>query len=208
MRLSGWRRWPLMGLLGASLGLAGCGGLPAPPALSDAEVLATPDYQINPADTVKVFVWRAPELSVTVPVRPDGRISLPLVDDLQAAGRTPTELARAIEQELSPFVQNPRASVVIEQFADNLAETVQIMGEVKKPTAVAYRPRLTVLDVVVAAGGLTEFADGDSAKLIRRDQSGERAYQLDLQQLVVNGELSKNAKLRPGDLIVVPQSLL
>lgn len=189
--------------------MAGCSSLKPPPALSDEEVFDTPEYTIAPLDTLKVFVWRSPELSVTVPVRPDGRISLPLVEDLQAAGKTPSGLARDIETALKPFIQNPKTSVVMETFADNSAQAVRVLGEVKQPAVVPYRPHITALDAIVAAGGLTEFADGNSAKLIRRGEKGSgKSYGLQLQDLLVDGKMSKNAKLRPGDLIVVPQSLL
>lgn len=188
--------------------LAACSSLPAPPKLSEAEIFDTPQYVIGPLDTLQVFVWRAPELSVTVPVRPDGRISIPLVEDLQAAGLTPSKLARDIETALKPFVQDPKASVVVEKFADYTAQTVRVLGEVKKPATVPYRPHLTVLDVIVAAEGMTEFADGNSAKLIRRVENTERTYRLQLQDLVIDGDVSKNAQLRPGDLIVIPPSLL
>lgn len=189
--------------------MTGCSSLEKPPELTDEEVFDTPDYVIAPLDTLRVFIWRSPELSATVPVRPDGRISIPLVKDLQAAGRTPTELSAAIEVALRPFVQNPTTSVVVEKFADNSAQAVRILGEVKEPKVIPYRPHITALDAVVAAGGLTEFADGNSAKLIRRDKNSRgKTYRLRLEDLLVDGELSENAKLRPGDLVVVPQSLL
>jgi polysaccharide export outer membrane protein len=207
-----WKRHLTVWFLAAGgllLALAGCSNLEAPPALSDEEVFDTPNYAIAPLDTLQIFVWRSPELSVTVPVRPDGRISIPLVEDLQAAGKTPSVLARSIESALRPFIQNPKASVVVEQFADNSAQAVRVLGEVKQPAAVPYRPHITVLDVLVAAGGLTEFADGNSAKLIRRGENGTgQSYRLELQDLLIGGEMNKNAKLRPGDLIVVPQSLI
>lgn len=189
--------------------MVGCSSLDKPPELTDEEIFDTPDYVIAPLDILRVFVWRSPELSATVPVRPDGRISIPLAKDLQAAGRTPTELSAAIEVALKPFVQNPTTSVVVEKFADNSAQAVRILGEVKEPKAIPYRPHITALDAVAAAGGLTEFADGNSAKLIRRDSNSEgKTYRLKLEDLLVNGELSENAKLRPGDVVVVPQSLL
>ncbi|MEM7045053.1 MAG: polysaccharide biosynthesis/export family protein, partial [Pseudomonadota bacterium] len=143
-------------LLGfAALSLAGCSGLEDPPSLSDEEVFDTPEYRIVPLDTLQIFVWRSPELSVTVPVRPDGRISVPLVEELQAAGKTPKQLSRDVEKALKPFVQNPKASVVVESFADNSLQAVQVLGEVRSPAGVPYRPHITVLDVIVASGGLT-----------------------------------------------------
>lgn len=189
--------------------VAGCSELEAPPVLSDEEVFDTPDYRIAPLDTLKVFVWRSPELSATVPVRPDGRISIPLVEDLQAAGKTPSDLSRDVETALRPFIQNPRASIVVESFADSSAQAIQVLGEVKQPKEIAYRPHITALDAIVAAGGLTEFANGNSSRLIRRDsEGGGKSYRLELEDLLIDGEIAKNAKLRPGDLIVVPQSLL
>jgi polysaccharide export outer membrane protein len=189
--------------------LAACQNLPEPPKLNDDEVLSQPDYRIVPRDKISVFVWRSPELSTTVPVRPDGKISLPLISELQAAGKTPLELAGDVEKALAPFVQVPKASVVVQEFANNDDRTVQVLGEVNDPKAIPYRPYITVLDLIVAAGGLTEFADGDSAKLIRRNgKDGGATYGVRLDELVVDGNLEKNARLRPGDLIVVPASLL
>lgn len=192
-----------------ALGLSACDGLSDPPVLSDEDVLEQPDYRITPGDTVAVSVWRSPELAASVPVRPDGKISLPLAGELRAAGKTPLELSAAVEEALKPFVQVPKVSVVVEKFADNDDRTVQVLGEVKKPTSVPYRPYITVLDLIVAAGGLTEFADGNSSKLIRRGDKGDgETYRLRLDELVGEGNLSKNARLKPGDLVVVPSSLL
>ncbi len=194
------------------IGISACQTLPEPPKLGDDDVLSQPDYRIAPRDKIGVFVWRSPELSTTVPVRPDGKVSLPLINELQAAGKTPLALAADIEKALKPFVQVPKASVVVQEFADNDGRTVQVLGEVNDPKAVPYRPYITLLDLIVAAGGLTEFADGNSAKLIRRD-GGERSeggttYGVKLDDLIADGNLEKNARLRPGDLVVVPASLL
>ena len=202
-----WRA--VLSLLIIGLGLAGCGGLADPPALSDEEVLAQPDYRITPGDTIGVSVWRSPELTTKTPVRPDGKISLPLAGEVRAAGQTPLQLAADVEEALLPFVQVPKVSVVVEEFAGNGERTVQVLGEVKEPTAVPYRPFLTVLDLIVAAGGLTEFADGNSSKLIRRGEKGDgETFRVRLDDLVVDGDLERNARLRPGDVIVVPSSLL
>lgn len=188
--------------------ITACQALPEPPELTDEQVLGLPDYVILPRDTLNVFVWRSPELSATVPVRPDGRISLPLVNELQAAGRTPIELANAIEEALEPLVHDPNASVVVTEFAENADLKVQILGEVNDPKSIPYRPYITALDAVTAAGGLTEFADGNSAKLLRRDSSnGGTTYGLYLEDLLVDGDLERDARLMPGDLIIVPTSL-
>ena len=194
------------------IGVGACQSLPEPPKLNDDQVLSQPDYLIAPRDQIGVFIWRSPELSTSVPVRPDGKVSLPLINELQAAGKTPLNLAKEIEQALRPFVQVPKASVVVQEFANNDGRTVQVLGEVNDPKAVPYRPYITLLDLIVAAGGLTEFADGNSAKLIRRDNGegseGGATYSVKLDDLIADGNLKKNARLRPGDLVVVPASLL
>ena len=188
--------------------LVGCQELPPPPKLTEHDIVDAPDYVIAPLDKIQIFVWRAPDLSVTVPVRPDGRITIPLVEDLVAAGKSPTVLARDIEDALRPFVQEPKASVVVEAFANQTTQMVKVIGEVAKPVTVHYQMHMSVLDVMAEAQGLTEFADGNDAKLIRKVNGKERTYQLKLNDLLDDGRMSANAKLRPGDLIVVPKSLL
>ena len=188
--------------------LAGCVEHPPPPKLTDSDILDAPDYVIAPLDTVQIFVWQAPDLSVTVPVRPDGRITIPLVEDLVAAGKSPTVLARDIEEALRPFVQEPKASVVVEGFANQTTQMVKVIGEVARPVTMHYQMHMSVLDVMAEAQGLTEFADGNDAKLIRKVKGQERTYGLKLKDLLDDGRMSANARLRPGDLIVVPKSLL
>lgn len=190
------------------LSFTGCQELPPPPKLTEKDILDTPEYAIAPLDTVQIFVWRAPDLSVTVPVRPDGRITIPLVEDMVAAGKSPTVLARDIEDALRPFVQDPKASVVVEGFANQTAQMVKVIGEVARPVTVHYQMHMSILDVMAEAQGLTEYADGNDAKLIRKVNGRERTYQLKLNDLLDDGRMSANAKLRPGDLIVVPKSLL
>lgn len=188
--------------------LAGCVEHPPPPKLTDNDIIDAPEYVIAPLDVVQIFVWQAPDLSVTVPVRPDGRITIPLVEDLVAAGKSPTILARDIEQALQPFVQEPKASVVVEGFANQTTQMVKVIGEVARPVTVHYQMHMSVLDVMAEAQGLTEFADGNDAKLIRKVKGQERTYGLKLKDLLDDGRMSANARLRPGDLIVVPKSLL
>ena len=186
----------------------GCQQLPSPPTLTEEEILNAPEYIIAPLDTVQIFVWRAPDLSVTVPVRPDGRITLPLVEDLQAAGKTPTVLARDIEEAIRPYVQEPQATVVVEGFANQAAQMIKVIGEVARPVTVHYQVHMSVLDVMAEAQGLSEYADGNNSKLIRKIDGEEQTYRLRLKDLLNDGEMSANAKVRPGDLIVVPKSLL
>jgi polysaccharide export outer membrane protein len=197
-------------VLGACGLLVACGPPPPPQTLAAAGgTTGAPRYVIGPLDQVQIFVAGAPELSATVPVHPDGWISTPLVTDIQAAGKTPSELADDIETALQPYVQNPDVSVIVQRFADTSAYTVRVMGAVKTPTSVPYRPNMTVLDAMVAADGLDEFAAGNRAVLIRPNQAGgEQVYQLRLEDLLDEADLSANAPVRPGDVIMVPEGLL
>lgn len=189
--------------------LTGCDGPPPAPRMVDDQAFeAVGDYRIGPLDQLQIFVWQAPDLSVTVPVRPDGKITMPLVEDVSAAGKTASALARELEQQLRPYVREPSVSVVIEQFADYTPHTVRVMGEVNTPTSVAYRPGLTVLDVMTAADGLSEFAAGNSAKLMRGAGDQRTVYRLRLADLVEDGDVEANVPVLPGDVIVVPPSLL
>ncbi len=203
-------RWAKKILLSLSMivGIAGCQELPSPPELTEEEILNAPEYIIAPLDRVQIFVWRAPDLSVTVPVRPDGRITMPLIEDLQAAGKTPTTLARDIEEAIRPYVQEPKASVVVEGFANQAGQMIKVIGEVARPVTMHYQVHMSVLDVMAEAQGLGEYADGNGAKLIRKIDGQEQTYRLRLKDLLTDGEMSANAKVRPGDLIVVPKSLL
>lgn len=203
-------RWTTraIGLLSVIFGLTACQQLPPPPELTEDEILNAPEYVIAPLDRVQIFVWRAPDLSVTVPVRPDGRITMPLVEDMQAAGKTPTVLARDIEEAIRPYVQKPQATVVVEGFANQAGQMIKVIGEVARPVTVHYQIHMSVLDVMAEAQGLTQYADGNGAKLIRKRDGREQTYRLRLKDLLSDGEMSANAKVRPGDLIVVPKSLL
>jgi polysaccharide export outer membrane protein len=198
-------------ILGVAGVLVACGPPPPPQALSDASAgPAAPRYVIGPLDQVQIFVAGAPELSVSVPVHPDGWVSTPLVEDIQAAGKTPSELARDIEIALRPYVQEPDVSVVVQRFADTSAYTIRVMGAVKRPMSVPYRPNMTVFDALVAADGLSEFAAGNRAVLIRSRQKGggDEVYQLRLKDLLDDADLSANAPVQPGDVIIVPEGLL
>lgn len=186
--------------------LAACGSMsryPEAPAKSSAP--AEHLYQIGPMDTLNVVVWRNPELSTAVTVRPDGRISLPLAEDILAAGRTPSELARDIEKSLAKFVREPAVSVIVTAFQGIYAEQIRIVGEATRPQAIPYRQNMTVLDVMIQAGGLTDYADGNSAVLVRGAERGAQ-FGLRLKDLLKRGDISANVEVRPGDIIIVPQS--
>lgn len=188
------------------LGLAACtGGATPPPEIPD--VAERPTYVIGPQDSLNIFVWRNPDLSTTVPVRPDGRISIPLVNEMEVAGKTPAEVAKDIEAELSQFVQAPSVTVIVTSFAGPYDQQVRIVGEATEPKALPYRDRMTVLDAMIAVGGITEFAAGNRAVLVREDDTGStHNYTVRLDDLLEEGDISANARLLPGDIIIVPQS--
>lgn len=194
------------GLLVAALaGLSACssvGNHPQPPRTVDAPTLR---YRIGPLDTLNIVVWRNPELSAQVTVRPDGYISTPLVDDLQAAGKNPSDLAREVEKALSKVLRDPVVSVVVSGFQGVYSDQIRIVGEAAKPQAVPYRQNMTVLDVMIQVGGLTDFADGNAAVLIRGAEGGKQ-YSVRLKDLLRRGDISANAAMMPGDIIIVPQS--
>lgn len=183
--------------------LSGCANH-IPPAPVSA---ATPQYRylIGPLDTLNIIVWRNPELSITVPVRPDGRISTPLVEDLMALGRSPSELARDIEKALSKFIRDPVVTVLVTGFQGPYSEQIRIIGEAVRPQAIAYRQNMTLLDVMIQVGGLTDFADGNSALLVRGAEQG-RQYRIRLHDLIKRGDISANVDVKPGDVIIIPQS--
>lgn len=190
-----------------ALVLAGCAAaLPPPPAVATATEQPNETYRIGPLDTLEIFVWDTKNSSTTVPVRPDGRISFPLVGDVEAMGRTPGELARTIEAALEPFVIAPLVTVVVSTFGDTVGQTIRVVGEVQRPAAIPYRAGMTVLDVVVAAGGLTQFAAGNRAVLVRGDQ--DEIYGLRLGDLLDRGDIGANAPVLPGDVVLIPQSLI
>lgn len=190
----------------AAVMLTGCasvgGSHPPLPQTADAPALR---YKIGPLDTLNVVVWRNPELSTQVTVRPDGYISTPLVDDLLAAGKNPSDLAREVERALSKVLRDPVVSVVVSGFQGVYSDQIRIVGEASKPQAVPYRQNMTVLDVMIQVGGLTDFADGNAAVLIRGAEGGKQ-YSVRLKDLLRRGDISANAAMMPGDIIIVPQS--
>lgn len=193
------------GLLAVATTLSGCsstGTVPRAPQLVDAPNLR---YRIGPLDTLNIVVWRNPELSSTVTVRPDGLISSPLVEDMQAAGRNPADLSRDIEKALSKYIREPVVSVVVASFQGVYADQIRIVGEAAKPQTVPYRQNMTILDVMIQAGGMTDFADGNAAVLIRGAEGGKQ-YAVRLKDLLRRGDISANVAMMPGDIIIVPQS--
>lgn len=189
-------------LLAAALSACSINRYPPAPASA-----ATPDYRylIGPLDTINIIVWRNPELSMSVPVRPDGKISTPLVEDLPAIGRNPTDLARDIEKALSKYARDPVVTVVVSGFQGVSSEQIRIIGEAARPQAIPYRQNMTLLDVIIQVGGLTDFADGNAAVLVR-GKDGGKPYGVRLKDLVRRGDISANVDVRPGDILIIPQS--
>jgi polysaccharide export outer membrane protein len=187
--------------------------LPAPPAPAGAAVeLATPaagiqpSYVIGPGDTLQVFVWRNPELTITVPVRPDGRITTPLVEEMTAANKTAEQLARDIEKGLAEYVRSPQVNVIV-VTPRGVASEVKVVGQVKSPQGVPFRAGMTVLDLVLAVGGLTDFAAGNRAKIIREENGQRIEIKLKLDSLVNRGDLKHNIEMKSGDVLVVPEAI-
>jgi polysaccharide biosynthesis/export protein len=192
------------GLIAATLIAAGCAMGPTYPA-APRTAAGDYDYVIGPLDTVNIIVWRNPELSLTVPVRPDGKITTPLVDDLPALGKSPTILARDIEKALAKYIRDPVVTVIVTTFIGPSSEQIRVIGEATKPQILAYRQNMTILDVMIAVGGLTDFADGNHATISRAAEGG-KSYSVRLQDLVKRGDISANVDMRPGDIVVIPQS--
>ena len=175
---------------------------PAPP-----PAVKPSEYRIGPGDTLQVFVWNQPELSVTVPVRPDGRVSTPLIEDIEAVGKTPTQLAREMEKVLSEFVRTPEVNVIVQGFVGTFSSQIRVLGQVAKPGAIPYRDKMTLLDAVIEVGGLTKFAAGNRARLVRTVDGESKETKVRLDDLVNRGRVDKNVALRPGDVIIVPEAV-
>ena len=197
----------LMAVLGAILvGLSACaGGEDLPPA-AVGEIGPAPFYRIGPGDNLRIFVWGNPGLSDTVPVRPDGRVSIPLLEDLEVINKTPTELAREIGQKLAVYVQDPLVTVIVTGFVGPFTQQVRVVGAATEPQAIPYRANMTVLDVMIEVGGLTEFAAGNRATLIRTEEGQQKQYRVRLDDLVKDGEISANVEMQPGDILIIPES--
>lgn len=187
-------------------GLAACSTKPEVPASMADTPEVPPLYQIGAGDSLTIFVWRNAELSTTVSVRPDGRISVPLIEDLYVEGKNPSDLAREIESELAVYIQDPLVTVIVAGFVGTFPQQVRIVGEASQPRAIPYRANMTVLDVVIQTGGLTEFADGNNTTLVRVQGGEPMEYRVRLDDLLEDGDISANVALLPGDILIVPES--
>jgi len=183
--------------------LAGC-GTAYPPAPSNVASLEY-NYLIGPLDTLQIIVWRNQDLSMTVTVRPDGKVSVPLVEDLPALGKNTTQLARDIEKALARFIRDPIVTVIATNFIGPYSEQIRVVGEATRPQSLSYRHKMTVLDVMIAVGGLTDFADGNAASILRASEGGTQ-YGVRLKDLIGRGDVSANIEMKPGDVLIIPQS--
>lgn len=191
-------------MLAATLLGAGCAGSSFPPAPAQAGGVDY-SYVIGAGDTLNIIVWRNPELSTTVPVRPDGKLTTPLVDELMAQGKTSSEVAREIEKKLSAYVRDPVVTVVVTSFVGPYSEQIRVVGQAARPQFLPYKQKMTVLDVMIAVGGLTDFADGNGATIVRT-ADGNKQYAVRLADLIKRGDVSANVEMRPGDILIIPQS--
>jgi polysaccharide export outer membrane protein len=192
-------------MLAAAVMLAGCASTGKGPAAATTDQPQS-EYRVGPGDALTVYVWNHPELSRDVPVRPDGRISTPLVDDMMAAGKTPSQLARDLEQRLSEYVRSPTVNIIITKAEGTLGDQIRVLGQAGKPQALPYRDGMTLLDVMIAVGGLGEFASGNRAKIVRNVNGKPTEIRVRLKDLVQSGDTSANVPMHPGDVLIIPES--
>jgi polysaccharide export outer membrane protein len=197
--------WRMLVIAAAGLLVAACATSNYPPAPVSA-ASAEYNYVIGPGDVVNIIVWRNPELSGSVPVRPDGKITTALVEDLPAQGKDATTLARDIEKAISKYIRDPVVTVIITGFVGPYSEQIRVVGEAAKPQALPYKQHMTLLDVMIAVGGLTDFAAGNSATILRTSQGGNAQYSVRLKDLIKRGDVSANVEMKPGDVLIIPQS--
>jgi len=213
-RLGGRLTRLLAGSAMASLALAGCAGTSSGPQLPPASFVAMQEgpgeeYVIGPLDELTIFVWRNPELGAKVQVRPDGRITTPLITDMPAVGKTPSMLAEDLRLQLSQYIEEPLVSVIVNKFAGTFSQQVRIVGATEKPASIPYRANMTLLDAMIAVGGLSEFAAGNRARLIRFDKTKgkQTEFALRLGDLLKKGDSKANVMLTPGDVIIITESM-
>lgn len=168
--------------------------------------METPSYLIGPGDVLNVFVWGNPDLTTTVPVRPDGRITTPLIEDVQASGKTPTQLAREMEARLARYIKNPQVTVTVTQFVGRYSEQIRVVGQAAQPKTIPYRENMTLLDVVIAVGGLTDFAAGNRAVIVRAGRTDRTQLRVRLNDLIKEGDIKANVKMMPGDILIIPEA--
>lgn len=183
---------------------AGCSNQPPLPAATTSA--KSTDYLIGPGDSLQVFVWRNSEVSTSVTVRPDGKISTPLVEDLVAAGKTPSQLARDIERELANYLKEPLVTIMVSGFVGPYSQQIRVVGEAGKPQVLSYREKMSLLDVMIAVGGLTEFAAGNKATVVRNVKGQQQQFSVRLDDLIREGDIGANVPMLPGDILIIPES--
>lgn len=198
----------------AAVALSGCTGGGSRPELPPTTFVASregpgEEYVIGPLDSLQIFVWRNPELSAKVQVRPDGRITTPLISDMPAVGKTPAMLADDLKIALGEYIKDPIVSVIVENFSGTYSQQIRVVGATEKPASIPYRANMTLLDAMIAVGGLNEFAAGNRARLVRFDKNAgrQREFRVRLSDLLKNGDTSANVRLEPGDVIIIPESM-
>ena len=195
-------------LISVVLAVGGCTTGPSHPELPPASGTEkySSRYKIAPGDAVQIFVWRNPEVSTTVPVRPDGFLSAPLLEEVPAAGKAPAELARELEKRLATYLRDPLVTVIVNEFVGVYPEQIRVVGEAAEPRALLYKDSMTVLDVMIAVGGLTKFADGNNTTLVRIVDAEQRQFRVRIDDLLRQGDISANVDMKPGDILIIPES--
>lgn len=199
----------IVGLIFTTFVMTGCSVNKLPEATTRASLTTNVnDYQylIGPGDSLTIFVWRNPEISGSFIVRPDGKVTTSLVEDVEVSGRTPTMLARQLEEQLSTYINNPRVTVSVGQFKGPFSEQVRVIGEATNPSAINYTENMTLLDLMIAVGGLTEFASGNNAKLVRVIEGQQTTYEINIEALIKDGDIKENIDMLPGDIIIIPEA--
>ncbi len=200
------RKWAALAGAAFTLIIAACAEHPSAALVSASADVAPQEYLIGPGDTLQVFVWENPDLSATVPVRPDGRISLPLLQDVEASQKSAAQLAADIKAGLSTYIREPIVTVIITDFVGPYSHQIRVVGEAAEPKAIPYRTDMSILDVMIAVGGLTQFAAGNRAVLVRKADGRDQEMPVKLDDLLKDGDLTANVPVMPGDVLVVPQS--
>ena len=198
----------ILGLLIFGLALAGCATKNPHPQLptSEGDAQFSTKYRIAAGDSVQIFVWRNPDVSTTVTVRPDGFLTAPLLEDIPAAEKTPTELARDLEKELGVYLRDPLVTVIVNGFVGAYEDQIRVVGEASEPRALLYRDSMTLLDLMIAVGGLTEFAAGNKTTLVRREDGELKEYNVRIDDLIRDGDISANVDMKPGDIMIIPEA--
>lgn len=201
------RQLDILGVAILAIALVGC-STPKFSSLPEAtyELRSASKYKIGPGDSVQIFVWRYPEVSTTVPVRPDGYITAPLLEDIPASGKTPTELARDLEEALAVYLRDPLVTVIVQGFVGVFPEQIRVLGAAGKPQSLRYVDGMTLLDLMIQVGGITQFAAANRAVLMRFEEGEKKRYTVRLNDLIKDADMSANVDMRPGDILIIPES--